>query len=688
MLHKIRLTPFKISAIYAITGSIWIFFSDLVWGRYFSDTIIEAAPFQTYKGLFFIFVTTILLYSLIKTNETSSRKIRSHLQESEEKYRILYDNNPMPMWMYDLETLYFVSVNKMAIKEYGYSEAAFLSMTIQDIRPKEDLPLLLATVDRNKDIRHEEKSVWRHQKKSGEIIYVEITSRLFYFNNKKVKLVLANNITEKKKAEEQLYAREQSFKALVENSPDIVIRFDDQLRYVYINNAIQKLSYVPAEQFIGKSLQQLSIDKSNTALLQRRILSVFRHKEILSDELSFESENRQLHYLFTFVPELDADRKVTSVLTIARDISDLKTASDELIQSYKELADLKFALDKAAIINIMDADRTITYVNEQFCNITGYSAEELIGRKNDFDNSGYHAEDFFEDIWETISSGQVWQGDIRNRTKSGTKYWVSTTIVPFLDKKNKPYQYLFIRFDVTDRKLAQENLILANKELDNFVYRASHDIRGPLARVMGICYLALMEIRDPEALKYLEMLDKTARHMNSVLIRLLNINTVKNASVTASPIDFQKLIKNSLNEIEKKEHLSEFDLQITVPKNLAFYSDEQLVLTILQNLIDNSIHFSKTNSREKPFLKITIEQTDEYLLKLQIADNGIGIDQSIRDKIFNIFFRGTEQSQGSGLGLYMVKIAVEKLRGNIVLKHSSPQETAFEVALPNLIHEM
>jgi PAS domain S-box-containing protein len=139
-------------------------------------------------------------------------------------------------------------------------------------------------------------------------------------------------------------------------------------------------------------------------------------------------------------------------------LNELTSLELELKKSIQELMDIKFALDESSIVAITDSRGTITYVNEQFVQISKYTKDELIGHDHRILNSGYHSEEFFKDMWRTIGTGEVWKGEIRNRAKDGSYYWVDTTIVPFLNDKGKPYQYLAIRHEITERKRVEQEL--------------------------------------------------------------------------------------------------------------------------------------------------------------------------------------------------------------------------------------
>jgi signal transduction histidine kinase len=232
-----------------------------------------------------------------------------------------------------------------------------------------------------------------------------------------------------------------------------------------------------------------------------------------------------------------------------------------------------------------------------------------------------------------------------------------------------------------DLEVANESLSKVNEELDNFIYKTSHDIRGPLASLKGICNVALMDVKDITALDYLRKLDITAEHLNTILTRLLIINQINNSAMKPELINFDSIVDEVLMLERKKGLPGSLNIRRQIQTNTRFYSDKEFIRIIMENLIDNAIKFYNDSHRIDPFVDIFVEQTEDEI-KISVVDNGIGISEVKPDKIFQMFSRASERSGTGGIGLYITKTATEKLGGSVGLKTTPEGHTLFYVKFP------
>ena len=228
---------------------------------------------------------------------------------------------------------------------------------------------------------------------------------------------------------------------------------------------------------------------------------------------------------------------------------------------------------------------------------------------------------------------------------------------------------------------ANDSLHRVNEELDNFIYKTSHDIRGPLASLKGMCNVALMDVKDALALNYLHKLDITAEKLNTILTRLLIVNQINHSALASDRIDFQGIVDDILALEKKKGMPKRLTINRSICPKTVFHSDPQLVRIILENLIDNAIKFYNDSDRANPFVNISIGGNDEHLA-IHVVDNGIGISKVHPNKIFQMFSRASERSETGGIGLYITKTAAEKLGGTVHLKTTPEGYTEFYVKLP------
>src|SRR6266480_2926865 len=282
------------------------------------------------------------------------------------------------------------------------------------------------------------------------------------------------------------------------------------------------------------------------------------------------------------------------------------TSPDTLESSLKDLADIKFALDQSTIVAITDQRGIINYVNDEFCRISKYPREELLGQDHRIINSAYHPKEFIRDLWTTIAAGQVWKGELRNRAKDGSIYWVDTTIVPFLNSEGKPYQYVAIRHDITQRKLGEEKILKQAAELQraaqlSFVGELAaglaHEIKNPLAGIQGAVDILIRrrDKNDPEreALEGMrhevQRIDSTARALlDRARPRLVSVKTSSLNEIVGRAVNLARAqLTNATTESESVSiEFEPTEDPITIPIDPAQIEDA--VLNLLINAIEAS----------------------------------------------------------------------------------------------------
>ncbi|MEO9967854.1 MAG: tetratricopeptide repeat-containing sensor histidine kinase [Reichenbachiella sp.] len=218
-----------------------------------------------------------------------------------------------------------------------------------------------------------------------------------------------------------------------------------------------------------------------------------------------------------------------------------------------------------------------------------------------------------------------------------------------------------------------------NKELDSFVYKVSHDLRGPISSLMGLFDLVSYEVKDPKALGYFEIYNKQIVRLNGILMDFLNLIQIKEKEIQIEEIDFEALIEDCLNSFEYHQNFHKINFEVRIKETAAFRSDKSTIISILQNLLENSIKYANLDGA--PFVKIHIHEVEESI-SIKVTDNGLGIQKEDQKKIFDMFYRSHTDINGTGLGLYIVKSAVEKLSGKITVKSKVNQGSTLQVLLP------
>jgi PAS domain S-box-containing protein len=384
--------------------------------------------------------------------------------------------------------------------------------------------------------------------------------------------------------------------------------------------------------------------------------------------------------------------------------------AETLERSLKELADIKFALDQSTIVAITDQRGIINYVNDEFCRISRFSRGDLLGQDHRIINSGFHPKDFIRELWTTIAGGKVWKDELKNRASDGTIYWVDTTIVPFLNSDGKPYQYVAIRHDITQLKLAEDQIRRQATELQRAAQLSligelaaglAHEIKNPLAGIQGGVDILIRrrDKNDPER-EALEGMRHEVQRIDNTVRALLDRARPRLVSVRASSLT--NIVQHAVNLAraqltnsatgERNVHL-EFDPPadpITIPIDPEQIEDA--VLNLIINAIeaadgDGTIRIrvaryeggrSEAGSSPGELVWGADEFGEEAIV--EVSDNGRGISEEDLSRVFNPFF--TTRPGGTGLGLPAVRRIARAHGGRVEVSSSPGKGSTFSIYLP------
>ncbi|MBI3260631.1 MAG: PAS domain S-box protein, partial [Ignavibacteriae bacterium] len=394
----------------------------------------------------------------ITERKTSEEKIK----QSEEKYRLMFDHNPQPMWIYDTETLEFLEVNDAAVQQYGFSREEFYGMTIKDIRPADDLPLLLNNLSSTKE-RYDNSGEWRHLKKNGEIINVQITSHIIDYNNRSARHILVNDISDRKKAEQALQENYILLKTITEGISESIFAKDITGKYVFINPTAAKILNKTKEEVIGhRDTDLFTPDHAEWIMeIDRAIISTGKPHEFEG----FFDEGVPHCYIDSRYPLYDpASGEIVGVVGISRDVTEGRK-TDEKLRVYERA--LQSVVEGIIITDAEHPDNPTIFANEGFYSMTGYSPEEVLGKNRDYLQGKDTDKNIELEIRKSITKNNYFKGEILNYKKDGTPFWNFVRISPVPNESGKVTHFIGLLTDIDDRKKAEAKLHIYERALQS-----------------------------------------------------------------------------------------------------------------------------------------------------------------------------------------------------------------------------
>ena len=467
------------------------------------------------------------------------------------------------------------------------------------------------------------------------------------------------------------------------DSMDGVAVIDSAQNVLFWNAAMQRMTKLGEKQVIGQSLMAClpwleTRDISNKIAQALQGRGAFSIPFEVPQQSSFNGGTLQV----AFSPLNTQTGRQVMLLFHASCMSDGAQAQEKpLVSNELNREQLFYQLFKEVPMGIvlLDQNQHVIQSNPGFEKIFGYCCEELQGKPLE----PYIVPDEFIGQSLTINkksrSGHPSPIQTIRHTKQGKEVNVSIYSLPF--HENGLLKGLFgIYVDITNHKQLQDDLKTCNYELDNFVYKVSHDLRAPLSSILGLTYLAKHEENDKEHNYYIDLIENRAKELDRFINDVLSHSKNLNVEITNGVVDFKQLIKGCFEELDYMPNKNRVEWEANVsPHN--FWSDEWRIKEILRNLISNAIKYINPYE-ENPMVRIDVD-TDEQRAKIVFKDNGMGIRKEALSKVFNMFYRASESAEGSGIGLYIVKNAIDKIGGTIAVESKYGSGTTFMIEIPN-----
>ncbi|TNE70509.1 PAS domain-containing sensor histidine kinase [bacterium] len=462
--------------------------------------------------------------------------------------------------------------------------------------------------------------------------------------------------------------------SVIQTSIDGFWILDMNANLINTNEAYSQIIGYSREELLRMNISDVEVNESHNETL--------RHIELVKKQGTHKFETRHKTKKGEIIDvEVNAkyiEHPTSYVVAFIRDISDLKSSERKLVESEDKYHTLFDTMPNGYYLTTPEGK--LIEANPAFCKMLGYdSVQEL--RELDIKAALYVKESDRLNIATKNSEFLAKEEVYQLKRKDGSIIWVEDNARYIKNEHNEVIFHEGICRDVTDRFLAEEELHKKNKELDRFVYSTSHDLRAPLASILGLVDLAKITFIDynQEQREIFEMMERSVNKLDVFIKEILTYSRNQHIDVKSDLIDIHSLLESQIQALnfEKKSII----IQKNIIQNEDLYSDKFRVSVILNNLIGNSIKYSDANKTECIIQIHVLIENGEF--HLTVRDNGIGIEESQINKIFEMFYRASENSEGTGLGLYIVKEMLEQLRAKVEVKSELGVGSTFHVIIPN-----
>ncbi|MBK7105431.1 MAG: PAS domain S-box protein [Ignavibacteriae bacterium] len=635
-------------------------------------------------------INKIPISILTLTRDITERKLNEQkLIQSELKYRELTENSPYNIMLYDSDRK-FLYANRNSYFELGLNLSELLGKKInvnENFTPSkiyvnkiesvlnsgipEEFELLIP--DKNNQLRNHNIKLTPEHDNSGKVIGV---------------IAFGTDVTDEKVYKAELEESKRKFQNIIELSPVGIYQSSPEGKFLLANNRlVQILGYDSIEELLQLELEKdIYFDSSSRSTLINQIISGSESRDY---ELKWKKKNGSTIWITNSVRvEKDENGNILYFEGFVKDIDAQKKSEMELLKLYTAVE------QSSATIVITDLEGNIEYANPKFKTLTGFDLNEAKGKNPRIISSGKHSKEFYKNMWDTITSGKDWLGEIENRKKNGELFWESAVISPIKNSNNQITHFVAIKEDITEKKRIMQELVDAKEKAEEmnrvksiFFANMSHELRTPFVGIMGYADLLSQSLSDHEEKEMAIGLLNTAKRMRDTLTKILNLSKLEFNEIEYRPnrFDITVILNTILKEFYITAQKKNIILRIVKDfESLEINTDESLLFEILSNLVSNAVIY--TEKGEIIISASIIMKENKDVLLLKVEDSGIGIPKEKQEIIWQEFRQVSEGTtrnyQGTGLGLSIAKKYIKLIGAKIYLESEINKGTTFFIELP------
>lgn len=600
------------------------------------------------------------------TDVTKTREVEETLKAVEQKTRSILKAIPDRIFVIDAKGSF--KFWHSADNRYSLPPEVFSKLTVEEIFPPGEGKRLMKVILKTIKTGELQKTEYEFPE---EGILSSFEARLVPHGENEVLAILRNITAEKNHLKERELLQKRQRAMLKAISDEILIVSKEGFCIDYKAGILDENNY--SGNPIGKNLSEIFSEK-NAAKQLHYLNLAFSTNEVQHYEYSRTENGIIKSFECSMAPSSDGD-----AILIVRDITQRKNALCELVKSQ----DLYAQAEKLAQLGTWEFNLITQKVifSDQLYQLFGFEPGD----------PNFNPETAFKSvptedakrIKKVVSDAIEVSGDFETSFQilyPGGKEMNFITVGKVVSEKNIPVRITGIVQDVTSLRKLEKDLHEKNKELSTFIYRTSHSLRSPLTSALGLISLIRMEKQNSD-IPYLDMIDNLIKKLDNILLELINVVLIKGGEVNSEEGNLFEFIQQLSNDYKYNEMFDNVTLEVNVDKKLTVKTDWVLLRAILSNLIENSIKYRKLKSGA--IIKIKgCEDNKGEAFNIEIEDNGTGISEEDQERVFEMFFRAHQEVQGTGMGLYIVKNAVDKLNGNIYLSSTPKVGTKVSIRLP------